>query len=329
MDNRRLLSPTGNPLHPLEKRVYQELKPLRSKLEGTPIVVAVSGGIDSVVLLHVLVALQSRFKYIIHVVHINHGVRGAASENDSRFVGELADELKVNLIRKKISNLKKNPSENTLREERYALLFAAAKKTGSPFIITAHHRDDLLETRLMRLLHGTGIEGLRAMGMLSETGVMRPFIGLTRRDIENYARFKQLQWRNDATNSDTTKFRNWIRRNWLGVLRTEHPEYLKSLASSLERIVASHSFAPAEKGEQERVFNRLRLKASKGDPKLNQEILSYLRYYGKKRITSRHVEEFKKVLKSPRNKFTFRLAGVDWNVDGSSVSSHMSPSYLI
>ncbi len=311
--NKRLLSPTGNSLHPLEKRVYQELKGLRSELENKPVVVAVSGGIDSIVLLHVLVAVQTRFNYKIHVVHINHGVRGPESEADSVFVGELTKKLKVPLIRKKLGKFKKSPSENTLRQGRYTLLFEAAEKLKAPFVITAHHQDDLLETRLMRLLHGTGIHGLTAMTLLSQEGVLRPFINLTRRDIEEYARSRNLEWRNDATNFDTTKFRNWIRRNWIGSLRREHPEYLKTLASSLERIINTYTDAViVTKGANIRIFNRL-------NATTDEKVFSYLRYYGKKRVTSRHVAEFKKQLLSPRKKFTFRLAGVDWVVDKGSV----------
>jgi len=275
-DSRRAQSPTGNSLHPLEKKVYQELKGLKTELESKPVVVAVSGGIDSVVLLHVLVAIQSRFNYKIHVVHINHGVRGPESEADSVFVGDLTKKLKVPLIRRKLGKFKKSPSENTLRQGRYTLLFEATEKLHAPFVITAHHQDDLLETRLMRLLHGTGIHGLTAMTLLSDEGVLRPFINLTRRDIEEYARSRNLEWRNDATNFDTTKFRNWIRRNWIGSLRREHPEYLKTLASSLERIISTYtSVGGGAKEATSRTFSR-------SDATTDEKVISYLRYYGKR-----------------------------------------------
>jgi tRNA(Ile)-lysidine synthase len=310
MDRRRLLSPTGNSLHPLEKKIYQELKPLRGQLENKNVVVAVSGGIDSVVLIHVLAALKTRFKYKLHIVHINHNVRGPESEADSRFVGELAKQLKVSLTRKKLPKFSKSPSENTLREGRYKLLFEAAEKLKAAIVVTAHHQEDLLETRLMRLLQSTGIHGLKSMTLLSSEGVLRPFISLTRRDIETYARSKNLAWRNDATNFDTTKFRNWIRRNWLGVLRREHPEYLGTLASSLERIISTHKATDAKEASS------LALSRAIVSDDL---VYSYLRYHAKSRVTSRHVTEFKKLLRSPKKKFRFRLAGVDWAVDQASV----------
>ena len=128
-----------------------------------------------------------------------------------------------------------------------------------------------------------------------------------------FLRGNATEWRNDATNFDTTKFRNWIRRNWIGSLRREHPEYLKTLASSLERIISTYTDSiEGSKGATSRTFNR---SLSTTDEK----VFSYLRYYGKKRVTSRHVAEFKKQLLSPRKKFTFRLAGVDWIVDKASV----------
>src|SRR5437660_326547 len=102
MDNRRVLSPTGSRLEPLEKHIYQRLKTLRSQLENQTLLVAVSGGVDSVVLLHVLHGLKGRLKIKIHVAHVNHGVRGKDADNDSKFVVSLAKKLGFRITRKKL-----------------------------------------------------------------------------------------------------------------------------------------------------------------------------------------------------------------------------------
>jgi tRNA(Ile)-lysidine synthase len=306
-------SPTGTPLEPLEKKIYQRLKGLRSQLEGQKLLVAVSGGIDSVVLLYVLRALSTRLGYSLHVAHVNHGVRGMEADSDSEFVKEISKKLGLIYTGKKLEQIKVTAGEGLLRKRRYEILFDLKKKLKAAFIVVAHHRDDLLETRLMRLLQGTGIHGLKAMVVQSEEGVLRPFLEIARAEIEQYARSKKLRWRNDATNEDTTKLRNWIRRNWLRTLRLEHPEYVDNLFESLHRIIESNDGRGGLGASSNlSVFNRKSL--------TTDEIYTYLRHHAQSRVTSRHVSEFKKRLSSPQRRFTFRLAGVDWLVNQDSVA---------
>lgn len=315
MDDRRLLSPTGTKLEPLEKQIYQRLKQFRPQFKERALITAVSGGIDSVSLLYVLKSLETRLGYKLYIAHINHTVRGKASDRDARFVMTLSRQMKIPISMKKLKGISKNVGENQLRQARYTMLFELKKKLRASFIVTAHHQDDLLETRLMRLLQGTGIHGLRAMTLLSDDGIFRPFLFNTRRDIEIYAKTKDLAWRNDATNEDTTKLRNWIRRNWLAVLRNEHPEYQKNLALSLERLVQSNPIpAPAS----DLTFDRSQLRTAH-ESEMDLRIHSYLRYHGQARVTSRHVSEFKKQILSKKKYFIFRLAGVNWRVEKNLV----------
>src|SRR5262245_22797962 len=152
MDERRKLSPTGTPLDPLEKQVYGELKGLRRSLENKKIIVAVSGGLDSVALLQVLHALSERLRIRLHVVHINHGVRGKDADSDAAFVRGLTRSYKIPMTLVKLRRLGAGASENAMRQKRYLALFSNKKRLGATYIAIAHHRDDLLETRLMRLL---------------------------------------------------------------------------------------------------------------------------------------------------------------------------------
>jgi tRNA(Ile)-lysidine synthase len=318
MDNRRLLSPTGTTLEPLEKAVYQQLKKHRGQLEGRTLVVAVSGGIDSVVLLHVLHGLQSRLGYKLHIAHINHGVRGRESDADQKFVKRLSEELKVPLTQRKLHGIDVTAGENLLRKRRYEVLFQTMQRLKATYVVTAHHKDDLLETRLMRLLQGTGVHGLKAMTVINNEGVLRPLLHVTRRDIELYAKKKDLEWRNDATNHDTTKFRNWIRRNWLGVLKQDHPEYVPTLFNSLERLILDNKHVTVEP-LPEKTFDRTKLLKGGMLGETDDRVYVFLKQHAKTRITSRHVTEFKKQLVNPRKNFSFRLAGVDWKVEKQNV----------
>ena len=318
MDPKRLLSPTASRLEPLEKRVYQKLKVLRSQLEKQTLLVAVSGGLDSVVLLHVLHSLRERLQIKLHLVHVNHGVRGKDSDHDSHFVAALAKKMGLPVTRKKIKGDMSGAGENLLRRLRYEILFAVKDQVKATFVLTAHHQDDLLETRLMRLLQGTGIHGLKAMTILDQDRLLRPLLDVKRKEIEEYAKSKKIQWRNDATNLDTTKLRNWIRRNWLGVLRAEHPEYVQNLFDGLERLVQNNPPLPKLTDKN---FDRTKLAGDSRPPagETDNLVYNYLRHYAKARVTSKHVAEFKKRLASKRKKFSFRLAGALWRVEGSQV----------
>ena len=255
-------------------------------------------------------------KVRLSIVHINHGVRDIEADLDSKFVQELCQTLGLQFYMEKLENIEKTKaSENFLREKRYKILTAQREKINAKFIVTAHHRDDLLETRVIRLLQGTGLHGLKAMEIFNSENVFRPLLGFTRREIETYGLQKKLYWRNDATNKDTAKLRNWVRRNWLSVLRREHPEYLDNFVESLERI-ASHESSGKVSSSQPKA---LRLARSADLP--SEEVYNYLRHFSKQRVTSRHVAEFRKRLKTQRKKFTFRLAGVDWQVTDETIEA--------
>ncbi len=258
--------------------------------------------------------LMKTLGYLLHVVHVNHGVRGIDADADSDFVKSHCKKLKVPCTIKKLKKIKLHAGEGLLREKRYEILFNEKKKIKASFIVTAHHRDDLLETRLMRLLQGSGIHGLKAMVVKSDEGIMRPFLEINRSEIEQYARKKKLIWRNDATNEDTAKLRNWIRRKWLRVLRVEHPEYIDNLFESLERVVHNNTQSVVETE-----FDR-KMALNFDEAIVDQKVYGFLRHHAQGRITSRHVSEFKKRLRSTRSHFVFRLAGVNWMVSQDRVA---------
>jgi tRNA(Ile)-lysidine synthetase-like protein len=164
--------------------------------------VAVSGGVDSVALLDMLV---KRGGHQLIVAHFDHGMR-PDSAADARFVEALAGRYKVPFATKR-EELGKNASEATARAHRYAFLHSEAEKTGA-IIVTAHHLNDLVETVAINLRRGTGWQGLAVLGSLN---IVRPLITMTKEELRDYALRQRLEWVEDSTNNEQKYLRNKLR----------------------------------------------------------------------------------------------------------------------
>lgn len=171
-------------------------------------VVAVSGGVDSMVLLH---ALRQQTGLELVVAHFDHGIREDSAE-DRKFVQTYANDNGLKFIYEK-GRLGKGASEATAREARYRFLRKVMKDTGSRAIVTAHHQDDVLETAIINLLRGTNRKGLTSLA--SRGDLERPMLNVPKRDILTYAKDHGLQWREDSTNQDTDYLRNYVRHQLL------------------------------------------------------------------------------------------------------------------
>ena len=188
--------------------------------------VAVSGGVDSVVLLHMLGEIPD---VELIVAHFDHGIRPDAAE-DRVFVQALARQHKQPFIYDE-GRLGPKASEATARSARYDFLNRVKQEQGVQAIITAHHQDDLLETAIINLLRGTGRKGLSALADRPE--LRRPLLGVSKRDVLAYADKHQLQWREDNTNSDETYLRNYVRRRLLPRLgQKDRARLLKTIKNS-------------------------------------------------------------------------------------------------
>ncbi len=164
-------------------------------------IVAVSGGIDSVALLHMM---QRVVREPLVVAHFDHGIR-SESRDDAAFVERLAKEhgLPFELRREELGP---NASEAFARERRYKFLRDLAVKYGGK-VVTAHHADDVVETTAINLMRGTGWRGLAVL----DSDVYRPLIGKTKQDIRRYAQLHGLRYREDSTNASDAYLRNRIR----------------------------------------------------------------------------------------------------------------------
>ena len=164
--------------------------------------VAVSGGVDSVVLLDMLAKSNHR----LVVAHIDHGIRGKESAADARFVAALAKQYQLPYVSTAL-HLNARASEEQARQGRYDFLFAEAAKFGAE-VVTAHHKDDLVETVALNITRGTGWRGL---AVLERKGITRPLLAFTKAQLYDYALKNRLEWVEDATNQTTAYLRNRLR----------------------------------------------------------------------------------------------------------------------
>jgi len=183
--------------------------------------IGVSGGRDSVALLHCMVDLSYR-KLII--CHFDHQLRGRSSQADVRFVEKLAAKYDVDLeigsadVRA-IADNRKMSIETAARETRYSFFAKMAKQRRCPTIFLAHHADDLVETFLINLFRGAGLTGLTAMREISirriddvDLTIVRPLLGVWRDEIDKYVQQHRLKFREDASNKNLAPLRNRLRR---------------------------------------------------------------------------------------------------------------------
>ncbi|MFH1201390.1 MAG: tRNA lysidine(34) synthetase TilS [Candidatus Omnitrophota bacterium] len=195
---------------------------------GDKVLVGVSGGPDSVALLFVLCQLRYEFGLNIHVAHLDHGLR-KCSKLDAEFVKKLAKKLNlpITVAKIKVRNLAKNRSlEEVAREARLNYFFKVAKKIKADKIALGHNKDDQAETVLMRIIRGSGLEGLRAIlpkRTINDYTVVRPLIEVSRKEIEGFLKKNNLKPRIDKTNFETEFFRNKIRHILIPYLKRFNP----------------------------------------------------------------------------------------------------------
>jgi tRNA(Ile)-lysidine synthase len=185
------------------------------------VLIAVSGGPDSMALLHVLCDLREELGLRLEVAHLQHGIRGEEAREDAQFVAAAADKFKLPFHLKEInlpeikSNAGKGNMEALAREERYSFFAAVACERNISKVATAHTQDDQAETVLMWFLRGAGRKGMGGMSALSSLKprltVIRPLLNISKAEILQFLKQKQIAHRFDQTNQDTQLLRNWIR----------------------------------------------------------------------------------------------------------------------
>jgi tRNA(Ile)-lysidine synthase len=232
--------------NPLPHRLREFL--LAHQLHGQMLVVGVSGGADSLALLHALREASLPFALRIHAAHLNHQLRGEESEADARSVEDVARAWDIPLTVEShdvasFAHAKKLSLEEAARMVRYGFLEQVAEREGASAVAVAHHADDQVETILMHFLRGAGLAGLRGMQPLSRYPfraplvLLRPLLEVSRLDIDAYCASHGIDGREDSSNSDTQFLRNRLRHELLPLLEQVNPN-LRAVLRRNARIMA-------------------------------------------------------------------------------------------
>lgn len=197
-------------------------------LKNSKLLLAVSGGIDSMVLVHLLRQLN----YSISLCHCNFQLRGMESLGDQNFVQEYADANEIPLFltqfdTEAFANDYKLSTQIAARELRYNWFYELLETENYDYILTAHHADDNIETFLINLSRGTGLEGL--VGIPAQNNkIIRPLLPFTRVEIDQYAKENTIQWREDSSNAADKYLRNKIRHHLVPLLKELNPQFMDS-----------------------------------------------------------------------------------------------------
>jgi len=229
----------------MHQKILDTIKRHKLLGAGDRVLVAVSGGPDSVALLEALRKLRKRLGIELAVAHLNHGLRGKEADKDERFVRELAKRHKLRCRCGKANiparrRTKGGSVEEVARTARYAFLRKAAKGLNANVLATGHTADDNAETLLMNLLRGSGLRGLAGIPISrleGEVRLVRPLLEVTRAEVLEFLRANGLDFRTDASNADTNLTRNRIRAELLPQLAKHYnPAAASLLASTAEQL---------------------------------------------------------------------------------------------
>ncbi len=196
--------------------------------EDAVLVAAVSGGPDSMALLHILFTLSKEFGFRLIAAHFNHKIRATASD-DARFVSNVCKRMGVECVVgvrdvPYYAREQKLSLETAAREARYAFLRECAQSLSASCVALAHHQGDQVETLLMHIMRGSSLSGLCAMRELSG-GLFRPMLDISRADIEAYCFVNHIAYVLDETNTKTDIVRNRVRHELLPILRRYNPAF--------------------------------------------------------------------------------------------------------
>lgn len=214
--------------------------------EGDKVVLGLSGGPDSVCLLHILKQLENEYKISIYAAHLNHQIRGIEAQKDAMYISNLCDSLGIKFFVKSI-DVPKYCKENGLsleegaRKLRYEMFYEIKQKTNSNKIAVGHNLNDQVETILMRMMRGTGLQGLKGIEHKRDDTIIRPILDIDRRDIEVYCEENNLNPRIDSTNLESIYTRNKIRLELIPYMKDNFNENIIEAISRMGNNMKSDS----------------------------------------------------------------------------------------
>ncbi|MBL4701459.1 MAG: tRNA lysidine(34) synthetase TilS [Phycisphaeraceae bacterium] len=313
MANTRTIIP---PRHPFVKAIVDGLAHHCDVASGQILLLAISGGADSVALLRAMTAIAQRRRWKLQLVvgHVQHHLRDEA-EDEAHFVQALATSLNLPYIRRDLDIPKTGNTEALARTQRYDALRSMAKTHHCTAIVTAHHGQDQLETLLMRLLRGSGLRGLAAMSwqrpLTDDIRLLRPMLAASRELVLEFLNHIKQSWCEDPSNTDITRLRARLRQTVIPELLNIRPDLPQQIVTTTNQIqavndlldtqcqhamTACQSSKTASQGVLQ--YNRKALKAL--DPTLQNMVLRQILLdagLGADRIGANQLQQFGKMIR--------------------------------
>ncbi len=305
----------------LPSKLTGKLKPYLKKRH----LLAVSGGLDSMALLHIYLHFRKHFDLDFAVAHYHHGPSEDPFQEDFR--ANACEFIKSHCQKWDLSFFSNTPgedrpsgeSEDELRDRRYTFLESTLVEKSFDLLVLAHHRDDLLETRILRLLRGVGPEGLQSMSFVNGQR-LRPLLEWGRDELKKYLLFCGGAWLEDPHNESQKPLRNWLRKKWLKDLQDKDPGALSSLARSLDVLINASLPSPSLGScfQEDQVILSELLCLSRD--RQRQVLASYMKARGLKNYGVSHINEILKRLDAEKKTHSFRLLGCLWTVNAGRMS---------
>ncbi len=208
--------------------------------QGDKLIVGISGGADSVGLVKLLLAIREKFDLQLHLVHVNYNLRGEDSKGDENFVRDFAKEynLTLEVINYKEGLKKSKNLEEYLRDFRYEQFEKIRDEKKFHWTVVAHHQDDQIETFLINLFRGAGVDGLKGMLIKDqERRIIRPVLNFSKKDIIEFLEATGQNWREDHTNMENVFLRNKIRNILIPIIEKEYsPQFKQRVANMTTQL---------------------------------------------------------------------------------------------
>lgn len=322
----------------IERRVLQFIRENHLVSNQQKLVVAVSGGPDSVCLLRILVEFRKELAIELHVAHLNHQLRGAESDADARYVAGLAHHLGIpaTIEKREVKTYQAQQHfslEEAAREVRYIFLTQVARSIGADKVATGHTTDDHIETILMHLIRGSGSRGLRGLLPSSQwqssgesLTIIRPLLSVSRQETATYCYQHRLKPHTDTSNMSLSPLRNRIRLQLLPLLQSYNPQIVAALLRTARTVGDDLAFLETEgariwgeivqKRENTIILDRERFLGL--PPSLKRHLLrmSLEELLGSlKDIERRHIEEIMGALTKPAGKIICLPGGLHFSVE--------------
>lgn len=321
----------GHPSLKTENIFHSVLKQAKQRPSQELWGLCVSGGLDSVVLLHLMREVAKSQSRSLVVFHVHHGENDSQEQvqfrnQSAHWVDQLCREGGLKLysnwsatkgISSRFRPTPTSGSEADFRNYRWRCLQRLCEDHQiAPTFLTAHHRDDVLETRLIQMIRGVGPEGLASFQAASR-GVWRPLFDFQRAELHHLALRRQWKWMEDPSNQNPQPLRNWLRQVWLPELEKKRPGSLQSLHRSLDLVIQHLQNDPTVELSQWFTARGIpRGEFGTLSRKHQQQLISQLlRSKGVKNYTKGQMEEILKRLENVSQQIQFTLCGLRWKTD--------------